>query len=95
MNKDERDHRFIVAVSGSGNLKLDPERAEFTVRSGEVFNAAVRVRRDAWEIPGINTIRFSIEARDRPDLKASTEARFFAPTRQALCKIRRPIGHEC
>jgi cytochrome c oxidase accessory protein FixG len=82
MNKDERERRFVVSVFGADGLKLDPPRAAFTVAPGEVFNAAVRVRRDAWEAPGgAQTIEFRIVAEDDPKLSARSEARFFSPAK--------------
>ncbi len=80
MNKDERPRRFHVTVSGSEDLKLEPENVFFDVGSGEVYNGAVRVRREAYEHTGQETIRFTITADDDPNLSASAESRFFAPT---------------
>jgi polyferredoxin len=59
MNKDERAHRFVISVAGvdrdgtanadaAGRYRLDPTSTVFDVPSGEVYNAAVRVRADAW-----------------------------------------------
>jgi cytochrome c oxidase accessory protein FixG len=79
MNKDERDRLFRVRVSGASNLRLDPLNAQFPVASGEVYNAAVRVRRDAWSGAAAETIEFEVVAADEPQLVARSEARFFAP----------------
>jgi hypothetical protein len=68
-------------VSGSEDLELEPEKVFFDVGSGEVYNGAVRVRREAYEHTGQETIRFTITADDDPNLSASAESRFFAPTR--------------
>jgi polyferredoxin len=81
MNKDDRSHRFDVTVAGPEALRLDPADAVFDVAPGEVFNAAVRVRRDAWSTPGSQAISFTIRARDDARLSAVAEARFFAPSR--------------
>jgi cytochrome c oxidase accessory protein FixG len=93
MNKDNVTRRFAVAVAGVGadsrEYRLDPPDAVFEVPSGEVFNAAVRVRRAAWDdraanasAPGGSTeLQFSIVAVDDPGMRASAEARFFAPQR--------------
>jgi len=103
INKDERPHRFVVRVTGAGKddderaaapsrYRLDPVAPAFDVPSGEVYNAAVRVRADAWDDDaskagdkadrpddGIASLRFRIEAVDDPSLAASAVARFFSP----------------
>jgi cytochrome c oxidase accessory protein FixG len=81
MNKQERPHRFRVTVAGSAGMALEPEEVAFDVGPGEVYNAPVRVERDAFETTGNETIRFTITAEADPRLTASAEARFFAPTR--------------
>lgn len=92
MNKDATTREFVVSVAALDpaldprEYRLDPSAPVFRVASGEVFNAAVRVRRDAWDDsvsgPAQSTsaaLRFHITARDNPALRASSEARFFAP----------------
>ena len=81
MNKTEHTHRFAVVVRGSGALTLDPEAASFVVRRGEVFPAALRVRRSAYDPQGSETIFFEIRAVDAPHLHASSKARFIAPAK--------------
>ncbi len=81
MNKTERQRRFLVTVRGPGALTLDPDPATFVVRSGEVFPAAVRVRRSAYEPLGSETIFFDVHAADEPSLQATSKARFIAPSK--------------
>jgi cytochrome c oxidase accessory protein FixG len=81
MNKEERPHRFRVSVTGSPGVQLAPPAPVFEVAAGEVYNAAVRVERDAFETIGNETIRFTVTAEANPRLTASAEARFFAPAR--------------
>jgi polyferredoxin len=81
MNKTEQPHRFAVHVRGAGTLALDPEPAIFTVRSGEVFPAAIRVRRPAYEPLGSQTVFFEIRSVEEPTLRASSKARFIAPAK--------------
>lgn len=94
MNKAEQPRRFVVSLAETGEYRLDPERPVFEVSAGEVFNAAVRVRRDAWRDDIDDTsadversterrseaIRLIITAIDDPSLQASAESRFFAPS---------------
>ncbi len=99
MNKDTRPHQFRVTFDsdedeGENAHRLDPQEPTFTVPSGEVFNAAVRVRRNAWNDDaeatdaddvktevgvGAAEIHFVITATDEPALTARAESRFFAP----------------
>jgi cytochrome c oxidase accessory protein FixG len=81
MNKQERPHRFRVRVAGSPGIALAPPDISFDVAPGEVYNAPVRVERDAFETTGNETIRFTVTAEADPRLTASAEARFFAPSR--------------
>jgi cytochrome c oxidase accessory protein FixG len=81
MNKTEQAHRFAVLVRGAGALALDPDPAVFPVRSGEVFPAAIRVRRPAYAPLGSQTVSFEIRALDEPSLHASSKARFIAPAK--------------
>jgi cytochrome c oxidase accessory protein FixG len=81
LNKTESAHRFRIEVQGPGELTLDPDPAVFQVRSGEVFPAGIRVRRPAYEPLGSETIRFTVRAEDDPKLRASSLARFLAPTK--------------
>jgi cytochrome c oxidase accessory protein FixG len=81
LNKTERAHRFTVTVRGAGDLTLDPAEARFDVAGGEVYPAAIRVRRSAYEPLGSQSIEFRVQADDEPRLQTSTTARFLAPTR--------------
>ena len=81
LNETESAHRFRIEVQGPGELTLDPDPAVFQVRSGEVFPAGIRVRRPAYEPLGSETIRLTVRAEDDPKLRASSSARFLAPTK--------------
>ncbi|MEZ5487915.1 MAG: cytochrome c oxidase accessory protein CcoG [Steroidobacteraceae bacterium] len=66
--------------------RLDPATPVFEVAPGEVYNAAVRVRADAWDDSSVQptgsgtaSIRFRIRATDAPDVTATAIARFFSP----------------
>jgi len=81
LNKTERPHRFRVSVKGQGDLRVEPSAGVFDVESGAVFPAAIRVSRSAYEPLGSQDIEFVIQAVDDPQLTASTDARFLAPSR--------------
>ena len=95
MNKAERPRSFVVSLEEAGDYRLDPERPVFEVGAGEVFNAAIRIRRDAWKDEADDEektqesfedgrqseeIRLTVTAVDEPSLQASAESRFFAPS---------------
>jgi hypothetical protein len=89
MNKGGTAHDFRVSLEpddetgadhDGGSFRLDPAGAVFRVAPGEVFNAAVRVRREAWTDDDARAeLHFTVTAVDDPALKARAEARFFAP----------------
>jgi cytochrome c oxidase accessory protein FixG len=98
MNKDSVPNEFIVTVSALDSVRdpreyrLDPSAPRFRVAAGQVFNAAVRVRRDVWNdrtsgsVPGSTLasetaapLTFTIIDVDNRKLTASSEDRFFAP----------------
>ena len=80
LNKSERTREFALSVSGTGELSLDPATPRYTVASGSVYPAILRVRRPAWSPAGSQTIRFEVAASDDPKVHAAHEARFLAPT---------------
>ena len=80
LNKSERTREFALSVSGAGDLSLDPATPRYTVASGSVYPAILRVRRPAWSPAGSETIRFEVAASDDPKVHAAHEARFLAPT---------------
>ncbi len=81
LNKSELQRSFDISVSGPGVLTLDPARPAANVAPGEVYPAVVRVRRDAYQPAGSETIQFHITARDDPRVAASHTARLLAPSR--------------
>ncbi|MBS0387271.1 MAG: cytochrome c oxidase accessory protein CcoG [Proteobacteria bacterium] len=81
LNKSELNRRIDVSVSGPGVLTLDPASPSYSVAPGEVYPAVVRVRRDAYQPAGSETIQFHITARDDPGVAATHDARLLAPSR--------------
>jgi cytochrome c oxidase accessory protein FixG len=79
LNKSELDRSFTLSVSGAGALALDPAEPHISVASGEVLPVVVRVRRDAYQPAGSQTIHFRITARDDARVTASHDARLLAP----------------
>jgi cytochrome c oxidase accessory protein FixG len=80
LNKSEAAHSFRITVQGEGDLRVEASSV-FNVASGEVFPAAIRVSRSAYEPLGAQDIVFVVQATDDTRLTARTDARFLAPTR--------------
>jgi len=81
LNKTEQPHTFRITVAGDGDLSLDPEPARFRVAGGEVYSAALRVRRDAYEPAGSQDVVFEVASESAPALHTATRGRFLAPAR--------------
>jgi cytochrome c oxidase accessory protein FixG len=81
LNKTEREQRFRIEASGGSPLTLLPRNRDYVVASGEVYSLPLRVRRDAYEPLGPETIRITVRSVVDPAVHATTEARFLAPTR--------------
>ncbi len=81
LNKTEKERRFELEVEGEGEFTLIPESRVYTVKSGEVYSTAMRVRRPAYDPLGPQTIEFELKSLDDERIEVKTEARFLAPTR--------------
>ncbi|HET9863053.1 MAG TPA: cytochrome c oxidase accessory protein CcoG [Steroidobacteraceae bacterium] len=81
LNKTEHERRFELEVDGEGEFTLLPRDRVYTVKSGEVYSTAVRVRRAAYEPLGPQTIEFELESLDDEHVEVKAGARFLAPTR--------------
>jgi cytochrome c oxidase accessory protein FixG len=81
LNKTEREQRFRIEARGSTALTLLPGDREYRVASGDVYSLPLRVRRDAYDPLGPETITLTARSVDDPGFHATTEARFLAPAR--------------
>jgi cytochrome c oxidase accessory protein FixG len=79
MNKDQRDHVLTLAVEGIEGARLEGERHEWLVKSGEVYTAAVAVDVPAGAVRGGHDVRFKLTAKDDPSVRVVEKARFIAP----------------
>ena len=78
LNKTERASSLHGHGARGGRAEPGPVAgAHSTVRSGEVFPAALRVRRPAYEPSGSQTIEFVVQAEDMPTLAGRPRARVF------------------
>jgi cytochrome c oxidase accessory protein FixG len=81
LNKTEREQRFRIEARGSAPLTLLPAEREYVVASGDVYSLPLRVRRAAYDPLGPETIALTARSVDNPEVHATTDARFLAPTR--------------
>ena len=81
LNKTEREQRFQIEAQGAAPLTLLPGDREYVVASGAVYSLPLRVRRNAYDPLGPETITLTVRSVDHPDVHATTDARFLAPTR--------------
>jgi cytochrome c oxidase accessory protein FixG len=80
LNKAETAQRFRIEAHGASALTLLPQK-EYTVASGEVYSLPLRVRRDAYDPLGPETIEITVRSLDDPGIFHTTQARFLAPTK--------------
>jgi polyferredoxin len=80
LNKDGREHEFTISATGLPGLEIDYAGPKVWVGAGQVQGVPVRIRVPRAELKGGADIEVSIEAVDRPDLRATGKARFIAPT---------------
>jgi cytochrome c oxidase accessory protein FixG len=81
LNKSERARTFTLSARGAAPLTLLPAGRRYQVASGAVYSLPLRVRRDAYEPAGPETITLTVQAVDDPAIQADAEARFLAPAR--------------
>jgi cytochrome c oxidase accessory protein FixG len=81
LNKTEQPQRFRIEAQGSTALTLLPGNRDYMVASGEVYSLPLRVRRAAYEPLGAETITLTVRSVEHPEVHATTDARFLAPTR--------------
>jgi len=80
LNKDGHAHEFRVTGSGIPGLVVDYAGPTVWVGPGAVQSVPVRVRIPEDALEGGADIELAIEATDAPELTATGQARFIAPT---------------
>jgi len=83
LNMDERDHRYMLDVSGIESLRLELDAAdagEIRVPAGEVRDLVARLRVEPDELEHRSTeVKFRLRALDNSKLNVTEEARFLGP----------------
>ncbi len=83
MNKDNRDHRYEVMVSGLPGATVETNPSEIVVASGEVASVVAWVRADAKALtrPGEDIV-FRLQSQDNPNVYTESRGRFHGPLRR-------------
>jgi cytochrome c oxidase accessory protein FixG len=79
INKDNKEHRYQLQVSGIPEAKLILDQSALLVPASEVLSVTLRVVAPALDQGGPHPIKFSIGAAEQNQLQTSTESRFFSP----------------
>ena len=81
LNKTEREQTFRIEARGASKLTLVPVDREYRVASGTVYSLPLRVRRDAYDPVGPETITLTVRSVEDPNISSTTDARFLAPAK--------------
>jgi len=80
MNKDQKDHVFVIEASGLDGLTLHG-RDQITAAAGEILSVPVSLSVDPEDIPtSTNKVEFSIYSEDDSSIHRTSESRFLGPT---------------
>lgn len=79
MNKAQHAQTYVIGVEGLEGLEFEGKR-EVKAEEGEIVNLPVELSLDPEKLPSsTNTIRFTVEAVDNPEVHNSAESRFIGP----------------
>jgi polyferredoxin len=80
INMDDFDHSYELTVSGAEGLELITRDPEIRVPAGEVLSLPVAVRADPAVLErAANEIKFTLSAKDDPELSRTEKGRFLGP----------------
>ncbi len=80
LNKDRDAHEFRITASGLPGVEVDYIGPTVWVAAGAVQSVPVRIRVPRGELQGGADLALTLEAIDAPELTATGQARFIAPT---------------
>ncbi|WP_071870664.1 cytochrome c oxidase accessory protein CcoG [Atopomonas hussainii] len=79
MNKDQRQHTYVISAEGIEGLVLEGRR-EVTAAPGEILSLPMGLSVDPEQLPNsTNEITFKIRSLDDDGVKRSTDSRFIGP----------------
>ena len=79
MNKDQRDHTYVLEASGLPDLKLQGKR-EIKVAAGEIFSQPVELSMAPEKLPSsTNEVKFILKDADDDSIHVEAKSRFIGP----------------
>ncbi|KAF1071592.1 MAG: hypothetical protein GAK45_00480 [Pseudomonas citronellolis] len=79
MNKDQRDHTYVLSAKGLDDLRLEG-RKEIQVAAGDIVAMPVELSVDPEKLhSSTNEITFVIQSMDSPDIAREASSRFIGP----------------
>ena len=79
MNKDQKDHVFIIEASGLDGLILEGKN-RIPAAAGEILSVPVSISIDPEDIPSsANKVEFKVHAEDDKSISRTSESRFIGP----------------
>ncbi|MBO6227453.1 MAG: cytochrome c oxidase accessory protein CcoG, partial [Shewanella sp.] len=80
MNKDQKDHVYMIEATGLNGLTLEGKR-HIPAAAGEILSVPVSISVDPEDIPSsTNQIEFKILSEDDNSIHRTAESRFLGPT---------------
>jgi len=79
MNKDQKDHTYVLSAQGMDGLILEGKK-EISVAAGDIFTMPVELSIDPEKLPSTtNEISFTIQSVDDPSIHQESSSRFIGP----------------
>jgi len=79
MNKDQRDHTYVLQASGLPDLKLQGKR-EISVAAGDIVSLPVELSVAPEQLPSsANEVFFILKDADNSDITIKAKSRFIGP----------------
>jgi polyferredoxin len=79
MNKDQRDHTYVLEAAGLPDLKLQGQR-EIKVAAGEIFSQPVELSIAPEKLPSsTNEVKFILKDADDASVHVEAKSRFIGP----------------
>lgn len=79
MNKDQKDHTYVLSAKGMDGLILEGKK-EISVAAGDIFTMPVELSIDPEKLPSTtNEISFTIQSVDDPSISKESASRFIGP----------------
>lgn len=79
MNKDQRDHTYVLDAAGLPDLKLQGRR-EIKVSAGDIVSMPVELSSAPEQVPSsTNEVTFILKDADDPSIHVEAKSRFIGP----------------